>query len=116
MPDHPNIDPAIFNALKIDSEDYWKVGDPPAMITTHSGSIYHVSSDGEITGGTHLDAGPGKLQGSCYRPGGPIRLGVIVYGLHMEISREGKSPVHTSVVEKIEDYPPVNLFKDGMGY
>ena len=94
----PGMDPAVAQALNMD-EDFWALGDKPAVVETESGSRYIAQSDGSLSNGTIS----GQLNGSIYRPGGPIRLNVIVYGMRMEI-RTGPAHVATTTpVVKIED-------------
>lgn len=70
-------------------EKPWAIGDRDVVVETKSGSIYNVSSDGAVTGGTHLPDG-GVLAGAVYRMGGPIRTKTIMFGMLMEITRPNR--------------------------
>ena len=96
------MDMAIYQALHL-SEDFWEIGDEAAIVTTLSGGRYIIQSDGTVTGGT-LQVNGVRLNGAVYRPGGPIRTRLIVYGLRMELSEPGRPTVTvTTPVVSIEN-------------
>lgn len=97
-----NIDPALIDAMQLGAQS-WEKGDDGHTISTSSGSIYYIDSDGTLTGGTHLTKGrTAKLSGAVYRRGGPIRANHITVGLCIEaITIDGKTLV-TSPVQSIE--------------
>ena len=95
------MDVKIYEALAL-NEDYWEVGDEAAIITTESGGRYIAQPDGSISGGTKSVNGV-RLNGSVYRPGGPIRPRLIVFGLSMELATgPGRRVLVTSPVTAIE--------------
>lgn len=98
------LDPRIFQNLNME-EDYWKLGDEPVDVLTASGSEYHVTSDGKVSrifDGPSTEERPEvqnlRLNGAVYRGGGPIRPGVIVYGLSMELQ---KGPMRVAVTSPV---------------
>ena len=94
MKGKPAVD--ILKTLRAD-EKAWTVGDRDIVVATKSGSTYNVSSEGAVTGGTHLPDG-GVLHGSVYRMGGPIRTKVVMFGLGMEIIRTNRDYTRNHVV------------------
>ena len=99
------LDPKLTDALRL-TEDFWKLGDPAASITTESGSCYIVQPDGTIVGPRFI----GQLSGAVYRAGGPMHMNKIVYGLRMELRRPGQPGVRiTTPVVAIEDLPEEDL-------
>lgn len=105
-----SLDPRLLQALNL-AEDYWKLGDPPIDVQTASGSEYHITTDGLVT---RLWDGPSteerpevsrlRLSGSVYRQGGPIRPGVVVYGLRLELAAEPGRTITTSLVTGISTF------------
>lgn len=95
----PHIHPNLKRDMRLLSES-WEVGKGPIRIHTKSGAIYDVDSEGNVSGGSRSIYG-GRLIGSTYRPGGPIRVRTVVVGLRMEISWDGKI-LCSSAVRSIE--------------
>ena len=96
------MDMQIYQALNM-TEDFWEIGDETAIVTTESGGRYIVQPDGTVTGGSNQVNGV-RLNGAVYRPGGPIRTKVVVYGLRMELAEPGRLTVTvTTPVVSIEN-------------
>lgn len=93
------MDTALKNALLLDNE-FWKIGDKPIQVITESGSVYEITSDGRITGGSKL-RGEAELRGAVYRGGGPLRVGKIVIGLSIEGITINNKTLTTSPVKEI---------------
>ena len=93
-----SLDPRLLEALKLDNEK-WAIGDSSIYVVTHSGALYKVTEQGDVSGGSR-DVKDGKLFGAVYRSGGPIRSKQVVVGLSMEIRLPEKTLI-TSIVESI---------------
>lgn len=93
-----HVDARLIEAMQLNAQS-WKTGDAESIISTRSGSIYHVDSDGVLTGGRHLTEGrTAELRGAVYRRGGPIRVDHITVGLCIEcVTSDGKILVTTPV-------------------
>ena len=98
-----NVDANFLSAMKLE-EQSWKLGDEEAIITTRSGSIYHIDSEGTLTGGYLVEGRTAKLSGAVYRRGGPIRVDRITVGLCIEAVTNDKRVMVTSPVQSIESH------------
>ncbi len=94
------IHPSLVRALKLDDEG-WSRGCGRVSVHTSSGAVYELRDDGTISGGS-LQIRSGQLVGATYRGDGPIRLGRVVVGLHMEMAAGGKRIMSTRVT-RIEE-------------